>query len=388
MDFGIARSTGRDGQGAAPGARSGPPIREPPRAAGRRNDGGRHRRHRRIHGARAGQGAGRRSAGRHLRVRPDPLRHARSAGAARSAPTSAIAELQGRMRAAAPRSSRGRHRDPGGDRRDHRSAVSSPTPPSASRRPSSCRRRWTGWMKTASRCPSSGALTRRAMAAAAVLVLLLLGGTFYVTQWLSAPPIEHDPVPVVIADFQNTHQRSDLRQHRSEQTLRRALEDAELHHRVSTAAGFAPRLAWRRPRSWTKWRRASSPSSRVSASSSPGRSALEGSGYDISVKATQPMTGNVITTADEAVRRARTRFSTRWPRAGGARPQGARRRDVGVGAAVRDEEPVDDFARRGQSLRGCRRSAIEGQGRGGAEELLESRASSIPSSASAIRAWP
>jgi eukaryotic-like serine/threonine-protein kinase len=47
-------------------------------------------------------------------------------------------------------------------------------------------------------------VSRRTMMAAALVVVLLLGGTYYATRQLSAPAVEHDPVTVLIADFQNT----------------------------------------------------------------------------------------------------------------------------------------------------------------------------------------
>ena len=68
-------------------------------------------------------------------------------------------------------------------------------------------------------------LTWRTMAAAAVVIVLLLGGTFYVTKWLSAPVKEPDPVSVVIADVQNNTGDATF-DNAIAQTLRRALEDA------------------------------------------------------------------------------------------------------------------------------------------------------------------
>jgi eukaryotic-like serine/threonine-protein kinase len=46
-------------------------------------------------------------------------------------------------------------------------------------------------------------LTRRGMALSAAAVLLLVAGTFFVAQWLSAPPVVHDPISVLVAEFQN-----------------------------------------------------------------------------------------------------------------------------------------------------------------------------------------
>ena len=63
------------------------------------------------------------------------------------------------------------------------------------------------------------------MVAAAVVVLLLLGGTYYAAKRLSTPATPHDPVSVVIADFQNN--TNDPTFDRTlEQTLRRGLEGA------------------------------------------------------------------------------------------------------------------------------------------------------------------
>jgi serine/threonine protein kinase/tetratricopeptide (TPR) repeat protein len=46
-------------------------------------------------------------------------------------------------------------------------------------------------------------LTRRGMALSAAAVLLLVVGTFFGAQWLFAPPVAHDPISVLVADFTN-----------------------------------------------------------------------------------------------------------------------------------------------------------------------------------------
>jgi tetratricopeptide (TPR) repeat protein len=51
--------------------------------------------------------------------------------------------------------------------------------------------------------PEPRRLTRRMVAAAALVVALLLGGTYFATRKLVTPPKEHDPLSVLIADFQN-----------------------------------------------------------------------------------------------------------------------------------------------------------------------------------------
>src|SRR5262245_2423340 len=53
------------------------------------------------------------------------------------------------------------------------------------------------------RIPIAARLTKPMMAAAAAIVLLLLGGTYLTTRRLLTPPKAHDPVPVLITDFDN-----------------------------------------------------------------------------------------------------------------------------------------------------------------------------------------
>jgi eukaryotic-like serine/threonine-protein kinase len=66
---------------------------------------------------------------------------------------------------------------------------------------------------------------RRTMLAVAVVFLLLLAGTFYTTKWLSAPVRQPDPVSVVIADVLNNTGDATF-DNTIGATLRRALEDA------------------------------------------------------------------------------------------------------------------------------------------------------------------
>ena len=137
-------------------------------------------------------------------------------------------------------------------------------------------------------------VTRRTMAVAAVLVLLLLGGTFYATRQLTAPPTEHDPVTRADRGLPEHHERSDLRPHaRPDAEARTGV--CELHHRLRPQPECAPPSACRRRRTSTKWRRVSSRSSRVSAWSSPGRSPLAAAATTSRSRRPQPMTGNVIT---------------------------------------------------------------------------------------------
>ncbi len=135
-------------------------------------------------------------------------------------------------------------------------------------------------------------VTRRTMAVAAVLVLLLLGGTYYATRQLTAPPAQHDPVSVLIADFQNTTNDPTF-DHTIEQALRRGLESASFivaFDRTRLRATFgvpAPQIL-------------DEIAARQLAIKQglgvvlAGSIASRGSAYDITVHATEPMTGKVI----------------------------------------------------------------------------------------------
>ncbi len=137
-------------------------------------------------------------------------------------------------------------------------------------------------------------VSRRTMAMAAVLMLTLLGVTFYATRWLTAPPVQHDPVTVLIADFQNNTNDPafDLT---VGQTVRRALEDASFitaidRNRVRSTLGVpAPE----------KFDAVAARELAVKQGLGvvvAGSIDTRGDGYEVSVNATQPMTGDVIST--------------------------------------------------------------------------------------------
>jgi eukaryotic-like serine/threonine-protein kinase len=137
-------------------------------------------------------------------------------------------------------------------------------------------------------------LTPRLVAATAVIVTLLLAGTYYVTRQALAPPTQHDPVSVIIADFQNT--TNDAAFDRTlEPTLRRALEGAGFisaydRTRISGALGVRPpeildevaarEIAVKQGLGVV-----------LAASIGP-----QGSGYALSMKLLNTVTGTVITT--------------------------------------------------------------------------------------------
>ena len=138
-------------------------------------------------------------------------------------------------------------------------------------------------------------ISKRTMAAAAALVVVLLVSTFVLTRRAVLPPKQHEPVSVVIADFQNgtgdpTFDRT------LEPMLKLALEGAGFISAYDRS-GVSRSLGVRPPEKLDE------------------RAALElavkqglgvvlsgsldrlGSGYGVSVKATRAVTGNVITSA-------------------------------------------------------------------------------------------
>ncbi len=290
MDFGIARSTGRDGQGVATGASIGPvDLSRPGLLAGATMAGTvvgtiEYMAPEQARGQPADQRADIYAFGL---IFYDMLVGRRRSERAESA----IAELQGRMRAAPPAPRAVDNAIP--------EAIDAITlrclEPDAAKRfqtTTELQAALDRLDKNGKPLPIIRRLTRRTMAAAAILVLLLLGGTFYVTKRLSAPPIEHDPVTVVIADFHNTTNDPTFGSTVG-QTMRRALEDASFitaidRSRIRSTFGVAPP---------EKFDRVAARELAVKQGLGvvlAGSVGPRGSGYEISVEATQPLTGNVI----------------------------------------------------------------------------------------------
>ena len=132
---------------------------------------------------------------------------------------------------------------------------------------------------------------RRTLVAAAALVLLLLGGTYYATKILTAPEPPHDPVSVLIADFQNTTSDPTLNNALG-QTARRALEGASFisaYDRTRfSAVGVRP------PEKLDESTAREIALKQGLGVVVAGSIAPSGSGYEISAKALQTVTGNVI----------------------------------------------------------------------------------------------
>jgi tetratricopeptide (TPR) repeat protein len=134
-------------------------------------------------------------------------------------------------------------------------------------------------------------LTRRTMIAATLVVLLLLGGTYYVTRWLSAPPTEHAPVTVMVADFQNNTSDPSFDSTLA-QTVRRALEDASFisaYDRTRVSA-----LGVRAPDKLPELAARELAVKQGVGVILAGLIQPSGNGFDLSMKATETVTGSTI----------------------------------------------------------------------------------------------
>jgi len=134
-------------------------------------------------------------------------------------------------------------------------------------------------------------VSRRTMIVAAVLVALLLAGTFYTTKRLAAPDTPHDPVTVVIADFQNNTSDPALSTTLG-QTVRRALEGASFitaYDRTRIAS-----VGVRAPEKLDESKARELALKQGLGVVVAGSIASSGEGYEISVKALETVTGKVI----------------------------------------------------------------------------------------------
>jgi len=138
-------------------------------------------------------------------------------------------------------------------------------------------------------------LTPRLIGATAAIVALLLTGTYFVTRQALAPPVQHDPISVVLADFQNNTNDADFNGV-LEPTLRRALEGASFitaydRNRLRSTVGVRPP------------ERLDETAAREIAVKQglnvivAGSIDQQGSGFNLVIKAVQAVTGNVIATS-------------------------------------------------------------------------------------------
>jgi serine/threonine protein kinase/tetratricopeptide (TPR) repeat protein len=137
-------------------------------------------------------------------------------------------------------------------------------------------------------------VSRRALLAASAVVVVLLGGTFYLTKWLSAPPVEPAPVTMLVADLQNN--TNDATFDRTlEPMLTRALEQAgfiSAYDRNRVRAGLGVPQPDRFDETAARELAVKQGIAVVLAGSVDRR----GTGYEISVTAAESVTGNVIAT--------------------------------------------------------------------------------------------
>jgi hypothetical protein len=135
-------------------------------------------------------------------------------------------------------------------------------------------------------------LTPRLMAATAALVIAMLGGTYFLTRRAVEPPKQHDPVSVVIADFQNT--TNDPAFDRTlEPMLRRALEGAGFISAYDRN-GIIRTLGVRPPEQLDEAAAREIAVKQGLGVVLAGSIGPQGNGYGISLKAVQTVTGNVI----------------------------------------------------------------------------------------------
>jgi serine/threonine protein kinase/tetratricopeptide (TPR) repeat protein len=145
------------------------------------------------------------------------------------------------------------------------------------------------------RLPLVRRLTPRLIAATAALVIAMLGGTYVLTRRAVAPPVQHEPVSVVIADFQNS--TSDPAFDRTlEPMLKRALEDAGFISAYDRAQ-IVRSLGVRPPERLDELAAREIAVKQGLGVVLSGSIARQGNGYGLAVKAAQTVTGDVIATA-------------------------------------------------------------------------------------------
>jgi tRNA A-37 threonylcarbamoyl transferase component Bud32 len=141
--------------------------------------------------------------------------------------------------------------------------------------------------------PIHARISKRMMAALALLVVGLLVGTFVVTRRAILPTKPHDPVSVVIADFQNS--TGDPTFDRTlEPMLKLALENAGFISAYDRS-GISRSLGVKPPEKLDERAAQELAVKQGLGVVLSGSLERQGSGYGVSVKAVQAVTGNVIT---------------------------------------------------------------------------------------------
>jgi serine/threonine protein kinase/tetratricopeptide (TPR) repeat protein len=144
--------------------------------------------------------------------------------------------------------------------------------------------------------PEPRRLTRRVVLATAALIVALLGATFFFTRQAVLPPEEHDPVSVVIADFENLTGDPTL-DRTLEPMLKRALEGASFISAFDRS-GIASTLGVRPPEQLDEVAARELAVKQGLGVVLSGSLEPRGNGYRISVKAAETISGNVIADAN------------------------------------------------------------------------------------------
>ena len=140
--------------------------------------------------------------------------------------------------------------------------------------------------------PAIRRLTPRMVAATAALGVALLAATFYVTRIVTTPPVQPDPVSVVIADLDNRTGDPSL-DRTLEPMLRRALEGAAFISAFDRS-GIARTLGVVPPERLDEAAAREIATREGVAVVLAGSLARDGDGYTLAVKATRTVTGEVL----------------------------------------------------------------------------------------------
>ena len=143
--------------------------------------------------------------------------------------------------------------------------------------------------------PEPARVSKRVLAAAIVLVLAIIGGTYFFASRAVPVPVQHEPVSVLIADFQNSTGDATF-DHVLEPMLKLALEGAGFVSAYDRS-GIRRSIGVQPPDTLDERAALELAVKQGLGVVLSGSLERQGNGYAVSVKATQAVTGNVITTA-------------------------------------------------------------------------------------------
>jgi tetratricopeptide (TPR) repeat protein/predicted Ser/Thr protein kinase len=143
--------------------------------------------------------------------------------------------------------------------------------------------------------PEPARVSKRVLAATAVLVVAIIGGTYFVASRAAPVPVQHEPVSVLIADFQNGTGDATF-DHVLEPMLKLALEGATFVSAYDRS-GIKRSIGVQPPDTLDERAALELAVKQGLGVVLSGSLERQGNSYVVSVKATQAVTGNVITTA-------------------------------------------------------------------------------------------